>query len=257
MKTKLILKSCALMFSAIMLFSACQKASEKASGSLPGVSETTAEDTTVKAEITSETTQQSENDETDTMQETTISETESVSAETTNDKGQTEWDVYYEKLHAFIRSEKVNGISVGTPIDEVKAIFGEPDELSEEEECDDGILQSYCYDKFGPNDWEWGIYIKFERINGIQYVREFAFNISATTSSGVGIGSTRDEIIAAYKDNGLKPYLDYVPYEEWETATIYDKYSLEIGHWKYGGMMFGFDENDIVTSIAVTSGTSI
>ena len=133
MGNKFILKSCALMFSTVMLFSACQKASEKASGSLSDVSETTAEDTTVKTEITSETTSQSENDETDTMQGTTISETESVSAETTNDKGQTEWDVEYEKIRAFIRSEKVNGISVGTPVEEVKAIFGEPDEMREED----------------------------------------------------------------------------------------------------------------------------
>ena len=258
MKTRLILKYCAVMFSAVMLFSACQKASEKASNSLADVSETTAEDTTVKTEITSETTSQSENDEPNTIQETAISATESVSAETTNDKGQTEWDIEYEKIRAFIRSEKVNGISVGTPVDEVKAIFGEPDEMSEEDATHpDGILQDYFYNRFNPNESKWESFITLERIDGKQYVRGFWFYKHATTSSGVGIGSTREEIIDAYKDDGLGPWLDYVPDLEWKTVTLYDKYPLAIGHRYYGGMMFFFDENDVVESIRVTSGTSI
>ncbi len=97
----------------------------------------------------------------------------------------------------------------------------------------------------------------FERINGIQYVREVIFNIDASTSSGVGIGSSRDQIITAYIDYGLTTNLEFVPFEEREKVTIYNKYPLQIGHWKYGGMMFEFDDNDMVSSIKICSGTSM
>lgn len=253
------MKRCMVFLTAAIMLTGCG-----ADGSSAEKSTTKADSSDAKSTSTTATPSETTPSETTVAEAATTTsapaETEAVT--TTNDKGQTEFEVWNEKISSFIKTEKVNGICVGTTFDEVKKLFGEPDKLNKEDfDHGDGILQHCYYDKLESEAEderrEYGVEIVLERLDGVQRVREFAFHVSAETTSGIQIGSPRSAVIAAYKDKGLAPYLDLIPNEKWETVTLTDPYPLTIGHWKWGGMSFEFDEKDNVSSIRVCSGTSI
>lgn len=180
---------------------------------------------------------------------------EPVTAESTPEEIEAEIalnDKRHNENQKFIRTEKICGICIGTPAEEVEEILGKPLKINEYKDTPDGFIEEWCY-----TDGPGYPFLVFDVFNdGEKTVRYINLGDMSVTDSGIKIGSTRQEVIEAYKNNNLTVYLTYVPYEDWESVSLYGDYPLVIGHWKSGGMEFFF-ENDILTYICLRSGTSV
>ncbi len=171
-------------------------------------------------------------------------------------------DGYTDICRKFIRDEKVGGIAVGMEYDEVVRKLGEPSTQKEPYNSMDGILQSMTF-----SDGE--VSITFVIENDIKSIKDYAFNKStnAVTDSGIGIGSSREDVLKKYGNiisinNSVWTYcfgredIDYIDYNI-TSETINEIPVLMIGEFYQGSFTFYFDENDKVICIVVRDMTSL
>lgn len=128
------------------------------------------------------------------------------------------YEGYQKDCYEFIRSEHVGGICIGMEYDSVIEALGEPCELGEIFDSDDGLTQIAWFS-------EKNIMVYFLVKDNKKTVHIYAFNsnTTATTSSGITIGSSRQEVIDVYGDrisineSAYSLGYDYFQYDQIQT----------------------------------------
>lgn len=157
-------------------------------------------------------------------------------------------DLYFEfeisDIWKYTESIRVNGISIGMSEDEVIAALGQPNEISDIWDGEDGIQKSWIYENGTIDLW-------LDEHCGIWRVDEYYFD-SFTSSIGIETGSVREDLLDS--ELKLRPY--WGDYLDDETLTVENADMVAIGSWKWGGLGF-FIEDDVITGVTANNGTSI
>lgn len=105
-----------------------------------------------------------------------------------------------------LKEENINGISIGMPAEKIEAVLGNPDnpdqeplDVAENDEEDGYDISGVQY-RYDEKTIELFYVNQIEHNKFSLYLACFGVNSNATTLRGVGIGSTKEEIIEAYKN---------------------------------------------------------
>lgn len=114
-----------------------------------------------------------------------------------------------DEPHKFSKEDAgVNGVTLGMSMDEVSAILGEPNETDEDEYSSTSIIQ-WTYGENRSHDYS----LEFKKTEDLdEYILYgiYVYYENVSLNNGLHVGSSKDDVIAAFTDDGQNlPYYDY------------------------------------------------